>query len=193
MPMSISERQSVAAVLDEVGEVLFALVMEHHFKGLGEIELTLAQAQLLRLVRREPLSTGQLARELGVSAPAVTQLCDRLFAKNLIQRRTSDTDRRSVVLDLTPEGRSLIDGLRRRRNLLMEELLSRLEPADKMVVTDALTRLAALARANPGSADLEAADRPSANETAIQVSGASNKGEGKPVIASPRRMRIEWD
>ena len=73
------------AVLDRFSEMMFKLMMEHHQKHVLELDLTVPQAQALKVLRHGPLCTGELAVELRISAPAVTQLTNRLTRKHLIE------------------------------------------------------------------------------------------------------------
>lgn len=50
-------------------------------------------------------TAGQLARELGVTTGAVTGVVDRLERVGYVERKAHRSDRRSVVVQLTPKGR----------------------------------------------------------------------------------------
>ncbi|MEZ5217590.1 MAG: MarR family transcriptional regulator [Ilumatobacteraceae bacterium] len=67
----------------------------------------------------ETAATRDLAVELGIRASSATRLCDRLVAKELVDRAVSDRDRRESVLTLSDAGRALVDQvmLRRREEL----------------------------------------------------------------------------
>lgn len=71
------------------------------------------------LYRRGTLSAGGLADDLGLHTSSVTRLCDRLVAAGLVSRELREDNRRQVELDLTPEGRQLVDRVwsRRRENI----------------------------------------------------------------------------
>jgi DNA-binding MarR family transcriptional regulator len=141
--MANTRGPEVIATLDKFMETMFKLMMEHHQKQVMELELTIPQAQALRLLRRGPLCTGELAAELRISAPAVTQLTDRLTRKQLIERRTSDGDRRSVLVTLTDKGRRAVDRFRERRADIFSGALSRLEEGDRAHIVVALGKLIA--------------------------------------------------
>jgi DNA-binding MarR family transcriptional regulator len=178
---------------------LFALIAEGHWAHITELELTLPQAQAIRLLRREEMTTTAMATALGISAPAVTQLADRLSAKALIERHPSSRDRRSVVITLTVEGRAAVDSLRLRRNRVFEELLARLIPADRAQVIQALALLAQLHRGEEDDLQLKPAapstGPPREIRTASALPPASNEyGRTKATGTVVRRkMRIEWD
>lgn len=130
-------------VLDSFMELMFKLMMDHHQKQTAELDLTLPQAQALKILRREPLCTGELANRLKISAPAVTQLTDRMVRKQLIERRPMDGDRRSVLVVLTSRGRRVVDRFRDRRNEIFCDALDRLSGEDRAQVVLALERLVA--------------------------------------------------
>jgi len=174
-------------LMAEVVEALFEVLVQGHFSHLIEMELTPSQAQLLWLLHREPRATGVLASHLGISRPAVTQLCDRLLAKNLIRRRESDTDRRSIVVELTAPGRAAMDSLRSRRTVALSELMARLEPD----LRDGVMRgLSALTGDRPRPASASEAPL-TGSRTATPPQEASNRS-GK-IQPARGRLRIEWD
>lgn len=62
-------------------------------------------AALGELYHRGPLPPSALVTRLGVASASVTTLLDRLTAAGLAQRVPHPTDRRSVLVVLTPRGR----------------------------------------------------------------------------------------
>ena len=56
----------------------------------------------------QPVSVAQAAKQLGVSMPAVSRALKTLEGAQLIGRRTDEADRRSVLIELTDEGRELV-------------------------------------------------------------------------------------
>jgi len=53
------------------------------------------------------LTAGELAREVGLTTGAVTALVDRLEVAGLLQRKNDPSDRRKVLIELTPEAKQL--------------------------------------------------------------------------------------
>ena len=51
-----------------------------------------------------PKTAGQLATATGLRPAATTALIDRLTRKGLVERVRSDTDRRQVIVQMTPQG-----------------------------------------------------------------------------------------
>ena len=72
----------------------------------GHPDLTNRQMALLLVVGREGgLHTVRgLAARLGVSKPVVTRALNSLTGLEMVARRVDERDRRSVFIDLTPEG-----------------------------------------------------------------------------------------
>jgi DNA-binding MarR family transcriptional regulator len=132
---------------------MFKLMLDHHRKQIDELDLTMAQAQALKILRTGPLCTGELAVKLRISAPAVTQLTDRLTRKELIERRAVDGDRRSVQVALTVRGRRAVDRFREQRNAIFGSALAGLDSRDRLSVVEALSKVvAALEKLDPETA-----------------------------------------
>lgn len=69
------------------------------------------------------LSPGRLIKETLVTSGTMTNRVDRLEARGLVERLPDPHDRRGVLVRLTPDGRSRVDGalaglLQRERDLL---------------------------------------------------------------------------
>ena len=198
--MGGNEIEAAEMILDGFIEGLFRMMLDQHQTHAVEMDLTLVQAQALRVLRAAPLSTSKLAAALGISAPAVTQLTDRLARKHLIERQAVRTDRRAVLVATTEKGGRVIDGFRKRRNEVFAATLSRLSEGDRMEVVNALRKLAAVLRGNDEPAPQgvlstapEYRQGRMDKRTAAEESGASKEVVQAPVSLPTRRMRIEWD
>jgi MarR family transcriptional regulator, organic hydroperoxide resistance regulator len=62
---------------------------------------------LMQLLRRDGQSQTQLAELLGVQAPTVTKMLQRLEAGDFVERRPSSQDNRVTLVYLSQKGRSL--------------------------------------------------------------------------------------
>lgn len=131
----------VEEVLNNFAEVMSRLMIDQYQKQITELELTLPQAQVLRVLRRGPLTTGQLATELRISAPAITQLTDRLIRKDLIERRAAADDRRCVIVALSNKGTRLIDEFRKRRGEVFNWALADLSEIEQKQVIEVLGKV----------------------------------------------------
>lgn len=199
------------AVLDRFLETMFRLMMEYHQKHVLELDLTMPQAQALRVLRRGPLCTGELAAELRISAPAVTQLTNRLTRKHLIERRAADKDRRSVLVILTDKGRHAVDRFRERRNTIFLGALEHLDDNSRSQIVMALSEMiSALEKFEAESVGVKIASvyvkevvhekyetrtihEDHDPQTAVETLVASNNDRRTKTGPAGRRMKMEWD
>jgi MarR family 2-MHQ and catechol resistance regulon transcriptional repressor len=65
-------------------------------------------AVLEALLNKGPLPVNEIGRRVLLTSGSMTSAVDRLEAKGLVERRQSEDDRRSKIVHLTREGRSLI-------------------------------------------------------------------------------------
>ena len=187
-------------VLDRFVETMFRLMIDHHQKHVVEQDLTMSQAQALRVLRHRPLCTGELAAVLRISAPAVTQLTNRLTRKQLIERRMAEGDRRSVIVALTNRGRRAVDTFRERRSTIFDGALSHLDEQDRRQVVSALAKMVkALEEYGAEKATQEEASQQVAAQqgyetrTADEAVLASNAmTQAKPGYGRAK-MKMEWD
>ncbi len=96
---------------------------------------------LMTIERYPEIRSGHLAERWHLSAPAVTRAVDELVIEGLARRVPDESDRRAVVLTLTPEGKR---ELRRFQNVAAKavaEMLEALTPAQRARLRDALTDL----------------------------------------------------
>ena len=77
------------------------------------------------------LSPGRLIRETLVTSGTMTNRVDRLTTRGLVQRLPDPSDRRGVLVRLTPEGRTTVDGALAGLLTRERELLTGLNPADQ--------------------------------------------------------------
>jgi DNA-binding MarR family transcriptional regulator len=67
-------------------------------------DLSAPQMNMIMMIRvRESVSVTELASLLSVSPPSVSTMVDRLVERGLLTRTPSDTDRRKVVIRVSPE------------------------------------------------------------------------------------------
>jgi DNA-binding MarR family transcriptional regulator len=75
---------------------------------MAALELQNAEAHLLSFLRSyAPSAISELARVFGFRKSTLTSLLDRLECRGLIVRRPNPRDRRSLLVDLTDQGRRL--------------------------------------------------------------------------------------
>lgn len=142
--MAGAEAEKLEGILNSFAEVMSMIMLDLHQQHLAELDLTLPQAQVLRVLRRSgTVPTGRLAAELRISAPAVTQLTDRLIRKGLIERRTAVGDRRTVLVALSAKGKRLVDQFRKRRREIFSGALAQMDASERMEVIASLEKVVA--------------------------------------------------
>jgi DNA-binding MarR family transcriptional regulator len=115
-------------------------VYRHHRIDTGEYDVL---AALRRSGPRYRLTPTELCRSVLVTSATMTERLDRLQRRGLIARRPAARDRRSIQVELTPDGRALID--QAIADLLGTEasLLDGLPPGDRTALAALLAKLAA--------------------------------------------------
>jgi DNA-binding MarR family transcriptional regulator len=104
--------------------------------------LSLAQYQLLQPLRdADELTVGVLAEGAGVAAPTATRMLDCLERDGRLTRRHSETDRRSVLIALTPSGRDAVDTAHAAITAWRRRIFDALDPAEREQATALLTRI----------------------------------------------------
>ncbi len=107
--------------------------------------LTPSQIVVLKeLAARESVQPGELARSAGLKQATISILLDRLQERGLIQRTRGDEDRRTVRVQVTPDGRRILADA---PDLLQSEFggrFERLPEWEQAYINAALTRLVAL-------------------------------------------------
>ena len=95
------------------------------------VDVTMPQAKLLYLVSSRPdMPMSAIAAELGVGAPAVSGLVDRLENAGLVERRPDASDRRVKRIFLTAAGRRVVNKMRKISGPTNAEILAGVDPAD---------------------------------------------------------------
>jgi DNA-binding MarR family transcriptional regulator len=76
----------------------------------------------------QPLEPTVIAERIVVTTGSMTSLLDNLAKRNLVRRLSHPTDRRKLLIDITPEGEAIVD-----------ELLPAFHARERDVVDSALT------------------------------------------------------
>ncbi len=139
-PVLPIEHQIVAAIRQIVRAV------DLHSRRLVEVfGLTGPQVATLQAVARAgPMPLTSLADAVHLSAGTVSGIVQRLETRGFVRRDRSATDRRSVLISITPDGRHLVD---RAPSLLQDRFrgeLERLEQWERLAILSTLQRIAAL-------------------------------------------------
>jgi DNA-binding MarR family transcriptional regulator len=106
--------------------------------GAAAEETTLAQYRtLVVLASRGPQRLVDLADALAVAPSTAGRMCERLVRKQLIKRHRARTDRRAVLVSITPAGRAVVDQATARRRELISQIMTRLPRDHQRAVAEA--------------------------------------------------------
>ena len=103
---------------DSLGVVIRIISLSRAFlrqatEALAPLDMELFEYDVLSALRRQgrpfALPATGLARETGLSSGAMTNRIDKLEARGLVSRKPDKSDRRAVIVSLTPEGKRAID------------------------------------------------------------------------------------
>jgi DNA-binding MarR family transcriptional regulator len=99
-------------------------------KGFDAAGLTQSQAEMLRLVGRQPgISVREAAAELGLVPNTASTLVSKLSADGLLIRTVDPDDRRVGRLRLTEPAQRIADESRAARRAALSTVLDELDPA----------------------------------------------------------------
>jgi len=118
-PLTISLKSFVKDGSDrEFRRLIYGLTrlqnqMERHRKLFAAyIGVTEAQVVMMRIIAEtQDATVGHLAQQLYVTSQFVTIEIGGLVKKNIVEKRPNEADRRSMFLNLTPKGKSLLGEL----------------------------------------------------------------------------------
>ncbi|MBD2773908.1 MarR family winged helix-turn-helix transcriptional regulator [Iningainema tapete] len=113
--------------------------------NLVAFDLSIGEFEVLATLRRSgapyQLSPTDLYKSVMLSSGAMTNRVDRLEQAGLVYRSRDKSDRRGVLVCLTPEGLTLIDQVIAVHFASMQQLLAELTPVEQKLITDSLRKL----------------------------------------------------
>lgn len=105
-------------------------------------ELPESQVDLLRtLIRLGPMTPAELADELRLARPTVSNVLRQLRGSGLIERSRDPQDGRSAIVAATDRAREILDSFARTRIASVEAILARLDDEDRATIEAALPAL----------------------------------------------------
>jgi DNA-binding MarR family transcriptional regulator len=140
--------------------------------GLRRVEFTLLQ----QVATNPGVSQKRLCRAVGVSAPQLTLVLDRLLKRGLIERRHVQDDKRLRCIELTCEGHELAQ--RTHESLVRGEALAlpTLSRGERAFLCELLLRIA--------QAGAEENDRPRESSVALQADVPDVRFQSAPLARS---------
>jgi DNA-binding MarR family transcriptional regulator len=168
--MSIVSRDTIDEILDQwseerpeldtaaLGVVIRVMTLYRRFsrqatRALEPLGLELWEYDVLSALRRQgkpyALPAMGLARETDLSSGAMTNRIDRLEERGFVRREADEQDRRSVIVELTPDGRKAIDEAIAYRLEAARDALGDLSATQRKDLADLLRRIVLEGEAGP--------------------------------------------
>jgi len=133
-----SDTGLATALRISVSRLARRLRVERLMPELAEPALSDTQlAALATLERHGAMSPGDLAEHEKVQPPSMTRVIAALVDWGLVTRAPHPTDRRQVILTVTPDGRSLVQKVRRRKEAWLAQRLAELSPQERATLREA--------------------------------------------------------
>lgn len=141
--MSVSSDMVARELLDIVPMIMGAIRTE--MRSRRTADLTIPQFRSMLFIDRNPgCSLLAVAEHLGLTPPTVSKMVDKMVHNGIVKRESSSTDRRMIVLTLTPEGQPILEIARNGTQANITKTLATL-PANKLdVIHQAMNLLSPL-------------------------------------------------
>lgn len=107
----------------------------------GEKSLNSAHLGVLAMLTERPCNLSELADYQGVSLPTMSGSISRLETRGWVQRVRSETDRRVVMVELTPKGLQRLAEMNQQAESYLVTILKDLTPAEQETLSAGLTVL----------------------------------------------------
>ena len=131
---------AVEGIVTRIGKASRQLDSEMR-ASLAHVGLTREEFKALIELNVGPQTHGALSRQLEVSTGVMTNRLDKLERAGLVSRSKDPSDRRGVLLELTPAGAARLDAYIDRGARRERQLLEGLSVRDKRQLNELLTKL----------------------------------------------------
>jgi DNA-binding MarR family transcriptional regulator len=128
--MSISDQDVYNSVIGTIKTI------KHVAMGLFADEgMTSAQLQALGLLEfKGPMLMRKLSEAMAVTPANITGIVDRLEEKKLVQRKYDKGDRRTTIIEITPEGKILQERLAERERDMIQKSLAQFTKEERIAL-----------------------------------------------------------
>lgn len=125
----------------EFGELFPQVMVLMGPKIYGETDITAQQFRVLRIIGRSPITVGEISNHINSKLSAAARLLRRLETKGLLVKRQDDIDRRVFWLELTAQGRDLMEKLGTRRENVIKEMFDKLSVREQETIAEGIRLL----------------------------------------------------
>lgn len=111
-------------------------------RSIANLGLCLSDFMVLEaLLHKGPLTISDIQAKVLLASGSMTAAVDRLEKRSLVVRKMTSADRRARVLELTPEGRLLVEQAFKEHEEDLNGVMSVLDPAEKAQLYGPLKKL----------------------------------------------------
>jgi len=112
-----------------------------------------ARMEALSTIARSPAPSAQvaIAKRIGIEGPTLTRMLDSLEAEGLVVRRQDPADRRTKLIELTPDGEKALEEITQVAHVFRTSVLKTLSDAELEQVNEVTDKLMRLLYEGPKS------------------------------------------
>jgi DNA-binding MarR family transcriptional regulator len=108
-------------------------------------DLSVPQFRALVFVNRNPdTALSPLAEHLGLTLPSTSKMVDQLVLRDYLDRQSSRNDRRKIALQITPQGKSIIESSFQATQNKLQDLFEKLSMQEQESILASLKILRTL-------------------------------------------------
>lgn len=134
--------KTLAVTLHEWFTIFRRNLMGNIFAYAKDRGLTMAQfGALLHIFHKGACGVSDIGSDLGVTNSAASQMLERMVQQKIITRSEDPADRRVKQIVLTEKGRQILEESEHANQSWLEELASKMTPAEQEQVREALVIL----------------------------------------------------
>ncbi|HBG74458.1 MAG: hypothetical protein A2X25_14150 [Chloroflexi bacterium GWB2_49_20] len=138
----MSPTEEFSKVVREWAKIYMHRSMSDFKRFMEETGLSFSHVNILmRLFHGGMSGVSEIGEQMGITNAAASQTVDRLVQMGMIRRTEDPQDRRAKKLELTQEGRVIIEKGVDARSKWIENLADNLNPDQQEMITSALTLL----------------------------------------------------
>jgi DNA-binding MarR family transcriptional regulator len=116
---------------------------QHLYGLIAELDISITQMKTLHVLadRSHELSVKELSDRTGLSLPGASRTVDSLLRRGWLERREDPHDRRIKRVDITDDGRAILDRIETARLAGLEQYAAALTPEQRATLSAALSDL----------------------------------------------------
>jgi len=143
------EQELLAKYLDKLDEMLPLFIRRLHQELADSMDngVTANQFMVMKMINDHgQMTVSDVAEGLSVSLSAVTSQVDRLHRVGVVERRRLEDDRRVVWLELTDEGRKIVETCQAGRLRVIQRYLGQLDDKELKLMIEVYEKIISIMR-----------------------------------------------